>query len=44
MHRHARSRRHVRIWLDPKFIARLGQMRVSGETYSDVILRMAEAS
>ena len=34
----------VRIWLDPKFIDRLGQMRVPGETYSDVILRMAELS
>lgn len=34
----------VRIWLDPKFIERLGRMRGAGETYSDVILRMAKSS
>ena len=34
----------VRIWLDRKFVDRLGQMRGPGESYSDVILRMAKAS
>jgi hypothetical protein len=34
----------VRIWLDRRFVDRLGHMRGPGETYSDVILRMAEAS
>ena len=34
----------VKIWLDRKFVARLGQMRGPGESYSDVILRLAEAS
>jgi hypothetical protein len=34
----------VRIWLDPKFVDRLGHMRRLGESYSDVILRLAEAS
>jgi hypothetical protein len=33
----------IRIWLDRKFVDRLAQMRGPGETYSDVILRMAEA-
>jgi hypothetical protein len=31
----------IRIWLDRKFVDRLGQMRGPGETYSDVILRLA---
>ena len=34
----------IRIWLDCRFVDRLGQMRAAGETYSDVILRLAEAS
>jgi hypothetical protein len=34
----------VRIWLDRKFVDRLGQMRGPGESYSDVILRLAKAS
>ena len=34
----------VRIWLDRKFIDRLAQMRGPGESYSDVIVRLAEAS
>ena len=29
-------------WLDRKFVDRLGQMRGPGESYSDVILRLAE--
>ena len=33
----------IRIWLDDKFVGRLGQMRGPSETYSDVILRMAKA-
>ncbi len=32
----------IRIWLDPKFVDRLAQMRCPGETYSDVIVRMAK--
>jgi hypothetical protein len=34
----------IRIWLDCKFVDRLGQMRGPGESYSDVILRLAKAS
>ena len=34
----------IRVWLDCKFVDRLGQMRGPGESYSDVILRLAEAS
>ena len=34
----------VRIWLDRKFVGRLGLMRGRGENYSDVILRMAKKS
>jgi hypothetical protein len=30
------------IWLDPRFIDRLQAMRGPGESYSDVILRLAE--
>ena len=32
----------IRIWLDGKFVDRLGQMRGRGEAYSDVILRLAK--
>jgi len=31
------------IWLEPKFVDRLGALRGPGESYSDVILRMAKA-
>jgi hypothetical protein len=34
----------VRIWLDRKFIDRLAQMRGPGESYSDVVVRLVEAS
>ena len=34
----------IRIWLDDKFVHRLGPMRGPGETYSDVILRLAKAT
>ena len=34
----------VKIWLDPKFADRLAAMRGQGDSYSDVILRLAEAS
>jgi hypothetical protein len=34
----------IRIWLDPKFADWLGQMRGPGESYSDVILRLAKTS
>jgi hypothetical protein len=34
----------IRIWLDRRFVDRLGQMRGSGESYSDVILRVAKAA
>jgi hypothetical protein len=33
----------IRIWLDDKFVDGLGHMRGPGETYSDVILRLAKA-
>ncbi len=33
----------IRIWLDRKFVDRLAQMRAPGESYSDVILRLAKA-
>ena len=32
----------VRIWLDRKFVEQLGQMKGPGESYSHVILRLAE--
>ena len=32
----------IRVWLDCKFVDRLGQVRSPGESYSDVILRLAE--
>ena len=32
------------IWLDPRCVDRLGAIRGPGESYSDVILRLAEAS
>ena len=32
----------IRIWLDRKFVDRLGQMRGLGESYSDVIIRLVE--
>jgi hypothetical protein len=31
----------IRIWLDRAVVDRLGQMRGPGESYSDVILRLA---
>jgi hypothetical protein len=31
------------IWLDPRFVDRLRALRGPGETYSDVILRLATA-
>ena len=34
----------VYVWLDRSTIARLNHMRATGEDYSDVILRLAEAS
>ena len=34
----------IRIWLDRKFVDRLAQMRGPGESYSDVIIRLAKAS
>ena len=38
------SRLGVRIWLATEFVNRLGQMRGPGESYSDVILRIAKES
>jgi hypothetical protein len=32
----------MRLWVDRKFIDRLLEVRSSGETYSDVILRLAK--
>jgi hypothetical protein len=34
----------MRIWLDRKFVDRLQALRGPGESYSDVILRVAKAS
>ena len=34
----------MRIWVDRKFADRLLVLRGPGESYSDVILRLAEAS
>ena len=34
----------IRIWLDDKLVDRLAQMRGQGESYSDVILRLAKAA
>jgi hypothetical protein len=34
----------VRIWLDREFVNRLGQMLGPGESYSDVISRLADAA
>ena len=32
----------IRIWLDRQFVGHLGHMRGPGESYSDVILRLAK--
>ena len=32
------------IWLEPQYVDRLRELRKPGESYSDVILRTAEAS
>jgi len=32
------------VWLEPKYVDRLRALRGTGETYSDVIMRLAEAS
>jgi hypothetical protein len=32
------------VWLDPKYVDRLRELRKPGESYSDVIVRLAEAS
>ena len=34
----------VRIWLASGFVHRLGQMREPGDSYSDVILRLAKGA
>ena len=36
------GRGNVRLWLERQFADRLGQIRGSGESYSDVILRLAK--
>jgi hypothetical protein len=33
----------IRLWLDRKFVDQLAQMRAKGESYSEVILRLAKA-
>ena len=38
-HANERGERHV--WLEPKFVDRLEAMRRPGESYSDLILRLA---
>jgi hypothetical protein len=35
---------HMRIWVDRKFVDRLLALRDRGESYSDIILRLARAS
>jgi hypothetical protein len=32
----------IRLWLDRKFVGQLAQIRAKGESYSDVILRLAK--
>ena len=32
------------VWLEPQYVDRLRELRKPGESYSDVILRLAEAS
>ena len=32
------------VWLEPKYVDRLRELRKPGESYSDVIVRLAEAS
>ena len=32
------------VWLDPRYVDRLKALRGPGESYSDVILRLAKAS
>ena len=32
------------VWLEPQYVDRLGELRKPGDSYSDVILRLAEAS
>ena len=32
----------IPIWLDPPFVDRMTKMRAPGESYSDVILRLAK--
>ena len=32
------------VWLEPKYVDRLRALRKPGESYSDVIVRLAEAS
>jgi hypothetical protein len=39
---HAAGERQI--WLEPKFVVRLATMRGPGESYSDVILRLAKAT
>ena len=36
------GQRGVRIWLEHKFVDRLRALRGRGESYSDVIIRLAE--
>jgi hypothetical protein len=33
----------IRVWLDRPFVERLGRLRGPGESYSEVILRLAKA-
>jgi hypothetical protein len=38
---HVNDRGERYVWLEPKFVDRLKAMRRAGESYSDVILRLA---
>jgi hypothetical protein len=35
---------HYFVWLEPRYVDRLKALRSPGESYSDVIVRLAEAS
>ena len=42
--KHPTTRGDVRVWVEPEYVDRLRAMRKPGESFSDVIVRLAEAS
>jgi hypothetical protein len=42
--RNSASNGEYYVWLEPKYVDRLRALRKPGESYSDVIVRLAEAS